>query len=147
MRTLSTALLLCSLALPATAADSGADITLRADDRVASTQGPLALADTLQPGLAPATPSGSVLQAELRHVQRLPGGLSLHGNALLAHEQLNGRRGSDRSRVNQLNTALDLGPWQLSAGKKVLGWDVGYGFRPNDVVQQETRREIGRAHV
>ena len=28
------------------------------------------------------------------------------------------------------------------AGKKVVGWDVGHGFRPNDVVQQETRRTL-----
>ncbi|MBK7060157.1 MAG: hypothetical protein IPH51_06445 [Rubrivivax sp.] len=141
MRTLPIALLLCSLALPAVAAaDSGADLTLRADDRSAADRGPLAQAEALQPGLAPATPSGALLQAELRHTQRLPAGLSLHGNVLLAHQRLQGGAGNDGSRVNELDAALDLGPWQLSAGKKVLGWDVGYGFRPNDVVQQETRR-------
>ena len=37
----------------------------------------------------------------------------------------------------------DLG-WQWSAGKKVLSWDVGYGFRPNDVVQQETPPQPGQ---
>jgi hypothetical protein len=122
------------------AADSSAEFTLRADGRSANDRGPLAQADALVPGLAPATPSGLTLQTELRHTQRLGGGLALHGNGLLAHERLEGRRGRDASRVNELHLAWDLGSWQLAAGKKVLGWDVGYGFRPNDVVQQEQRR-------
>jgi hypothetical protein len=46
------------------------------------------------------------------------------------------------ARVNELNAAVDLGAWQLVAGKKVVGWDVGHGFRPNDVVQQEARRTL-----
>lgn len=127
-------------ALHVAAADSSAEITLRADGRSAAEQGPLAQAEALRPGLAPPTPSGLTLQAELRHAQRLGDGLSLQGNALLAHEREEGRRGSDASRVNELHVAWDLGGWQLAAGKKVLGWDVGYGFRPNDVVQQEARR-------
>ena len=128
------------VALQAHAADSGGELTLRFDGRRAADQGPLALAEALRPGLASATPSGLTLQAELRHTQRLAAGWSLQGNVLLAHERLQGRSGRDTSRVNELNAAWDLGAWQLSAGKKVLGWDVGYGFRPNDVVQQEQRR-------
>mgnify|MGYP000585430599 CR=1 FL=1 len=27
-----------------------------------------------------------------------------------------------------------------AAGRKVVSWDVGFGFRPNDLVQQEARR-------
>jgi hypothetical protein len=134
------ALLLSLAAWHAAAADSSAEITLRADGRSAAEQGPLALAEVLRTGVATPTPSGLMLQAELRHTQRLGAGLSLQGNALLAHERLEGRSGSDISRVNELNAAWDLGAWQLAAGKKVLGWDVGYGFRPNDVVQQEVRR-------
>lgn len=128
------------LAAGTAAADSSAEVTLRADGRSANGRGPLAQADALEPGLAPATPSGLTLQAELRHTLRVGRGLSLHGNGLLAHERREGRRGRDASRVNELHVAWDLGAWQLAAGKKVLGWDVGYGFRPNDVVQQEVRR-------
>ena len=128
------------LAAGTAAADSSAEFTLRADGRSANGRGPLAQADALAPGLTPATPSGLTLQAELRHTLRVGRGLSLHGNGLLAHERLEGRRGRDASRVNELHVAWDLGAWQLAAGKKVLGWDVGYGFRPNDVVQQEVRR-------
>ena len=36
----------------------------------------------------------------------------------------------------------DGGAWQFSAGKKIVSWDVGYGFRPNDMVQQEERRSL-----
>ncbi|MBP6251327.1 MAG: hypothetical protein KA387_01160 [Rubrivivax sp.] len=35
---------------------------------------------------------------------------------------------------------MEAGAWAFSAGKKVLGWGVGYARRPNDVVQQEVRR-------
>jgi hypothetical protein len=41
--------------------------------------------------------------------------------------------------VNELYAAHDGGAWQFSAGKKIVAWDVGYGFRPNDMVQQEER--------
>ena len=124
------------------AGDSSAEFSLLWNERRANTEGPLAAAEALSPGIAPPTPSGLRAMAELRHVIRAPAGLSLHGNALLAHERLEGQGGRDDSRVNELHAALDLGSWQLSAGKRVLGWDVGYAFRPNDVVQQEERRTL-----
>lgn len=125
--------------------DAGALLTLRWDGRDASARGPLAAAAVLQgePASAYATPSAARAQAELRASWRplaAPSSLALHGNALLAHERPEGRGGQDASRVNELHAAVDLGAWQLSAGKRVLGWDVGYGFRPNDIVQQEERR-------
>lgn len=134
------ALLLALIAAGAAAADGGGGIALRADGRGVNDRGPLALAASLQAGIAPPTPSGQALQAELRHVLRLAAGLSLQTNALLAHERPAGGSGRDASRLNELHAAWDLGAWQLAAGKKVLGWDVGYGYRPNDVVQQEARR-------
>ena len=121
--------LLLALPAAAAAADPHVDLTLRADDRSAAPQ-----------SLVPATPSGLLLQAEARGTLRLGAGLALQGNVLLAHQRLDDAGGSDASRVNELHLAWDLGAWQLSAGKKVLGWDVGYAFRPNDVVQQEARR-------
>ncbi|MEK8050795.1 hypothetical protein AACH10_11155 [Ideonella sp. DXS22W] len=127
----------------AVADDTAADITLRADARTPNARGPLAAAQALQPGIAPPVADGLTVQTELRHALRgrLGGtAVALHGNALLAHEWLRGRGQADRSRVNELQASADLGAWQLAAGKKVLGWDVGYGFRPNDLVQQEERR-------
>lgn len=130
--------------------DSGAELRLHRDGRGANAAGPLAAASALHPGLASATPSAWVAEAELRHTlrTRLGGtGLALAGNGLLAHEWSDGTAAAgagqrDRSRVNELHGAADLGAWQLGAGKKVLGWDVGYGFRPIDVVQQEERRQL-----
>lgn len=131
------------------AADSGGELTLRLDARRVNGRGPLALANRLQPGLAAPAEEQGRLMAELRHRQRLPGDLSLGAKVLLAHgveytddEWGSGWNGRDESRVNELHLDADLGAWQLSAGRKVLGWDVGYAFRPNDVVQQEERRAL-----
>ena len=126
--------------MAAAQADDGAELTLRADQHTASMQGPLAAADVLQPGVAPPPPSSARLQLELRQSLRLVGAVSLSGNVLLAHERQAGGAGQDHSRVNELVVGVDGGAWQWTAGRKVLGWDVGYAFRPNDVVQQEVRR-------
>lgn len=137
------ALLVGSVVTSARAAvDSSAEFTLLWNERRTHAEGPLAAAESLSPGIAPPTPSGPRAMAELRHVVRAPAGLSLHGNVLLVHEWPEGLTSRDDSRVNELHAALDLGSWQLSAGKRVLGWDVGYAFRPNDVVQQEERRTL-----
>lgn len=45
-------------------------------------------------------------------------------------------------RVNTLAASVEAGAWALSAGKQVVSWDVGHGFRPNDVVQQAPRRAL-----
>ncbi len=125
----------------ATAADdSSAEITLRADLPRLSDRGPLAEAELLQPGITHPAQAALQLQAELRHTQRLGASLALHGNALLAHQRRSGGDHDDRSRLNEAHATLDLGAWQAAAGLKVLDWDVGQGFRPNDVVQQEQRR-------
>ncbi len=51
-----------------------------------------------------------------------------------------GSRPASEGVLNELFfEAAPLGQ-HLTVGKKVLSWDVGYGFRPLDVVQQEDRR-------
>lgn len=47
-----------------------------------------------------------------------------------------------RLRVNELSLERAVGPGFVTAGKKVMSWDVGYAFRPLDVVQQEDRRAL-----
>jgi len=127
----------CSLTLvvaaliagPSLAADDvGGELRLRRDARNANTHGPLAEANRLAPGTAETTVSASVAEAELRGRWRM-----LSGNVLLS---------SERSRANELYASGDFGAWQMSAGKKIVGWDVGHGFRPNDFVQQEARRTL-----
>lgn len=44
--------------------------------------------------------------------------------------------------LNELSFERALGGGFVSIGKKVMSWDVGYAFRPLDVVQQEDRRAL-----
>jgi hypothetical protein len=140
---------LACLALGAAAADDApsGELRLHWDERSASARGPLAAADALVPGTARPTPSAWLAEAELRHTLRTrldTQSIALGTNLLAWHEQPKGDTVAtgQRShvRLNELHVGTDIGAWNLLAGKKVLGWDVGYGFRPNDVVQQETRR-------
>ncbi len=141
MRTKAVLLALLLLA-PAARADGGGELVLRLEGRSPNDSGPLASAVALQPGLAGPQRSGRLLLAELRHAQPLRAGLALQGKLLLGHAWPQGGTPVDRSRVDELHLAWDGGAWQASLGKKVLGWDVGYAFRPNDVVQQEERRAL-----
>lgn len=50
--------------------------------------------------------------------------------------------GGTHLRVNELAYDTPLGNGFLTAGKKVMSWDVGYAFRPLDVVQREDRRAL-----
>ena len=50
--------------------------------------------------------------------------------------------GDARLRVNELAFDHALAGGFMSAGKKVMSWDVGYAFRPLDVVQREDRRAL-----
>jgi hypothetical protein len=130
-------------AVPAT----GPSIELRLhwDARHANPAGPLAAANQLSPGIAPPGRSAAVAEAELRHTlhSRIAGQAWSLGTGLLAWgEQAEGRAAVARARVNELQVGTELGSYSLSAGKKVVGWDVGYGFRPNDTVQQEARRTL-----
>lgn len=50
--------------------------------------------------------------------------------------------GGNTVQVNELSLERPVGTGFLTAGKKVMSWDVGYAFRPLDVVQQEDRRAL-----
>ena len=148
------ATLLALAALPASADDTsalpstaqpGTEFRLRWDASSANPQGPLAAAHALWPAIAAPTPSAAVAEVELRQTlrgQALGQPLALAVNLLAWHEQPEARTGHSQARVNELSASTEAGPWSLSAGKKILGWDVGYGFRPNDFVQQEQRRTL-----
>ncbi|NRF68840.1 hypothetical protein HLB44_17750 [Aquincola sp. S2] len=134
-----------SFAVQAEGETPSGELRLSWTDRSASSRGPLAAAEALQPGIAPPPASALLAEAELRHMLRTRLGatpLSLAGNLWLGHQHAEGRASDGEARVNELHLSADFGAWQASAGKKVLGWDVGYGFRPNDFVQQEVRRTL-----
>jgi len=44
--------------------------------------------------------------------------------------------------VNELYYETTIWGQRLSGGKKIVSWDVGWGFRPLDLIQQENRRAI-----
>jgi hypothetical protein len=129
----------CLVALPAAAemnAVSG-QLRLQTDLPRANTQGPLAQVNRLQDGTLAEPHSATMLQAELRAA-----GNHWRATATLQQSVLQGRGQTDSAWINELVATHDVGGWQLSAGKQIVSWDVGYAFRPNDVVQQETRRTL-----
>ena len=103
----------------------------------ASGSGPLAQANALQSGMVELPVNTASLETELR--------ASGHGlSSVLTLQQQRAEGGATQSRawVNELYGAHGAGAWQFSAGKKIVAWDVGYGFRPNDIIQQEERRTL-----
>ena len=106
-------------------------------EQQAAPTGPLAQANALQSGTVPPPDSGATLETELR-----ASGHGLTGIATLQQQSLRDSGVESRAWVNELYASHDAGAWQFSAGKKIVSWDVGYGFRPNDVVQQEERRPL-----
>lgn len=141
MRRLVLLALACGCATLAHAEDASWNATLRAraSGAQATDSGPLAAAHTA--GLAVSAPSAAVLEAELQGSAPL-GPLRVSADLLARSERPEGGRSQGRLGINEAYLAGGAEGWQWSAGKKVLSWDVGYGFRPNDVVQQETRRSL-----
>jgi hypothetical protein len=106
--------------------------------------GPLAQAHALVPGIAPSDASAATVQAELRASTRL-GGVGLNTTVTLQGQRPEGGPSDTRAWVNEAVASGSAAGLQWSAGKKVVSWDVGYAFRPNDVVQQEARRTLSPA--
>ena len=107
--------------------------------RSAAQAGPLALAHALLPAIAAAPASSGVTLAQVQG-SAVWGGLQWHADVVAQAERPEGGPGHSQATVMEGYAAGTLGNWQWSLGRKVVGWDVGYGFRPNDVVQQEVRR-------
>jgi len=103
----------------------------------ANANGPLAQADALVPGLVALPRSNGTLEAELRASGH---GITAVGTLHGQHDE--GGPTSSHGTFNELYASRDAWGWAFSAGKKIVSWDVGYGFRPNDVVEQEPRRTL-----
>ena len=86
-------------------------------------------------------PSSNTLQAELLGNTTL-GTVNLHAGATMQAQQGAEAPGIPPSRFNEAYAQGSAVGWLWSAGKRVVAWDVGYGFRPNDMVQQEVRRTL-----
>ncbi|HEY6510533.1 MAG TPA: hypothetical protein VI032_01060 [Burkholderiaceae bacterium] len=142
------ALCLAGFAGPAITAELEASGELRLQGEALSVNdaGPLAAANALVPGIVPIAGSGLRAEAQLRGswhpAATRPWLSSLDADVLLAANRPQGGPIDNASRINELHAASDFGAWQFGIGKKIVGWDVGFGFRPNDVVQQERRRTL-----
>jgi hypothetical protein len=106
-------------------------------DQQANNAGPLAQAVALQPGIAALPRSYGAVETELRASGH---GLTFVGTA--QQQRIEGDRLRSHGWVNEWYGATDAAGWQFSAGKRIVAWDVGYAFRPNDVVEQEARRTL-----
>ena len=100
-----------------------------------SERGPLADANRIAPGTVATTRSGPEIDSELR-----ASGHGLNAVAWLQAQRQEGDRWRVHGHFDELYASGSVADWQLSAGKKIVAWDVGYGFRPNDFVEQEPRR-------
>ena len=101
----------------------------------AGERGPLADANRIAPGTVPTTRSGPEIDTELR-----ASGYGVSGVAWLQAQRQEGDRWRVHGHFDELYASGSVADWQLSAGKKIVAWDVGYAFRPNDFVEQEPRR-------
>ncbi len=109
-------------------------VRLQWDDSLSHPSGVIATANNFQAGTVAAPVRQVGLEAELRASGRgLTSVLTLRQSDTAPHS---------RAWVNELYASHDAGAWQLGAGKKIVAWDVGYAFRPNDTVQQEDRRTL-----
>ena len=111
------------------------------NSRQAAAAGPLALANRLQPGTVGVAASTGIAQADL-HASGSAGPISWNAVATAQIQSSEGGNVESQSWVKEAYASGKTMGWQWSAGKKVVSWDVGFGFRPNDVVQQETRRTL-----
>jgi hypothetical protein len=113
----------CLQPVPAVAED-GATLNLRAQaESFATKQG---------------RSTGTFGHAELRWQYNAPWQNALRGVVTARRDSADAARVT----INELSLERPLAGGFVTAGKKVMSWDVGYAFRPLDVVQQEDRRAL-----
>jgi len=110
-------------------------------ERSVADAGPLAQANRFQAGTAAIDASAATVQAELR-ASGSAGPLRWNATATAQVQSPEGGSTATQGWINEAYASGAALGWQWSAGKKVVSWDVGFGFRPNDVVQQEVRRTL-----
>ena len=135
------AVLAAAVLPPATAGEFSASVRSHGLARQTANTGPLAQAHARYDGIAADQPSEGAAQLQLQGSAQWAG-LQWHGDALAQARWPAGGPGSTQVSVLEAYAAGRLGAWEWTAGRKVVGWDVGYGFRPNDLVQQEQRRTL-----
>ncbi|MFZ6864212.1 hypothetical protein ACO0K7_16405 [Undibacterium sp. Ji67W] len=100
-----------------------------------NTHDPVSKANQLLPGLISEYNNDASVEAELHASARgVTAIATLHGQAF------DQGRTNTTGWLNELYTGWGKNEWQFSVGKKIISWDVAYGFRPNDMIQQEKRQ-------
>jgi hypothetical protein len=135
------AVLAAAVLPPATAGEFSASLRSHGLARQTAITGPLAQAHALYGGIAADQPSEGAAQLQMQGSTQWAG-LQWHADVLAQAQRPEGGPGHTQAAVLEAYAAGQEGAWQWTAGRKVVGWDVGYGFRPNDLVQQEQRRTL-----
>lgn len=96
--------------------------------------------ESTSPLAAASQPSSITTLTQELTLQWRHGGLSFQGT-------LTDQRSSDNSHqtdgvVNELFYDTPVGAFDLTIGKKILGWGVGYGYRPLDQIQRQQRLSL-----
>ena len=118
--------------------DVSGDVRVYADRRVASTGGPLAQGRALSASIEAPASWTSMAEVTLK-----ASWATLSSSATLRDTGTQADTTRRRVVLNELSTTNDWGGGMHSTvGKKVVSWDVGYAFRPNDIVQREMRRTL-----
>lgn len=136
------ALALLAWVTPASAEEAAVQLRLRRDEPQAASLGPLAEARALDPGLIAPLHGGWVGEARWRQSLPMGQGLTVSADLAASATKTDGLASRLRARADELLVSHELGAWTVSAGRQVVSWDVGLGFRPNDLVQQERRRTL-----
>jgi hypothetical protein len=64
---------------------------------------------------------------------------SLSASATLTQFKIPGQKWASDAQLNELHASGSALGWYYTFGRKIVSWDVGWGFRPNDLIQQEAR--------
>ncbi|MBQ0932925.1 hypothetical protein KAK07_04930 [Ideonella sp. 4Y16] len=113
------------------------ELRLSGWDTPVNARGPLADANRLAPGTAGVSTAQALAELEARAE-----GAGWVAEVWLASVAQPGGRSHAEARFNELALNGALGDWQWTLGRQRVAWDVGYGFRPNDLVGQEARRTL-----
>ena len=84
-------------------------------------------------------PSELTQQELYLHLQR---GVWTFRAQATATQQVHGGYTNKKGAINELYADFSIGEVEGSIGKKVVSWGVGYGYRPLDVIQRETRQAL-----
>jgi hypothetical protein len=105
----------------------------------------LAEAASSNPGgvLAPANARLQAGSEKIEEELSLKGRKGLfQAQATITHARSSPGEEQTRGLINELNWSGKAEDWHITVGKKIVSWDVGQGFRPLDVIQQENRRTL-----